>query len=63
MDFLAVGADEGGAAFDLEDALPSTMTRKKALELKAGLVNGKGGEVNSEATFVAASYYPGTSFA
>lgn len=36
--------------FDLEDALPSTLSRKKAQEL---------GVVTAAATFVAAAYYPG----
>lgn len=71
--FLAVGGGQGTEGesqderFDLEDALPSTMTRKKALELKAELLkadaNGAAktgeGEAKAEATFIAASYYPG----
>lgn len=62
------GAASGeGDGFDPEDALPSTMTRKKALELKASLLKGVDngarmqsvGKVEEEATFIAASYYPG----
>ncbi|EIM83169.1 glycoside hydrolase [Stereum hirsutum FP-91666 SS1] len=70
--FLAVGDGQGiegesqDERFDLEDALPSTMTRRKALELKAELLkvdaNGAAktgeGEAKTEATFIAASYYP-----
>ncbi|KAE9391168.1 glycoside hydrolase [Gymnopus androsaceus JB14] len=52
-------SDRSRTPFDLEDALPSTMSRKKALELKAQLLNGNGkSEVNAEATMIAAAYYP-----
>ncbi|KAJ3796868.1 glycoside hydrolase [Lentinula aff. detonsa] len=52
------------AKLDLEDALPSTLSRQKALELKTQLVAGEGqaaaanGEVKAEATSIAAAYYP-----
>jgi chitinase len=41
------------ARFDAEDALPSTLSRKDAAALSEA-----GDEVNAEASFVAASYYP-----
>jgi chitinase len=45
-----------GGAFNPEDAVPSTLTRKAALEI----LNEDGGVVRADATsLIAASYYPG----
>ncbi|KAF9558513.1 glycoside hydrolase family 18 protein [Agrocybe pediades] len=41
--------------YNLEDSLPSTLTRKKALELTSGNLDG---EVNAQAVMLAAAYYP-----
>ncbi|KIK66384.1 glycoside hydrolase family 18 protein [Collybiopsis luxurians FD-317 M1] len=49
-------AHSGGTKFDLEDAVPSTLSRSKALDLKAQLLGA--GEVRAEATMIAAAYYP-----
>ncbi|KAJ3890165.1 Phox homologous domain-containing protein, partial [Lentinula edodes] len=49
---------------DLEDALPSTMSRQSALQIKAQLLSGDGeatvnkGEMKADATLIAAAYYP-----
>lgn len=46
--------------FDLEDALPSTLSRKTALALKAQALEAPAnGEVKAAATMIAAAYYPG----
>lgn len=69
-DFLApsVTAEAAAAAgpFDLEDALPSTLSRKAALGLKAALdqktptldASDDPGTETAK-TFIAAAYYPG----
>ncbi|KAF5380285.1 hypothetical protein D9757_007977 [Collybiopsis confluens] len=46
--------------FDLEDAVPSTLSRSKALELKSQLLSASSddGTVRAEATMLAAAYYP-----
>ncbi|KAJ7350519.1 glycoside hydrolase [Mycena albidolilacea] len=49
LEFLAPSLLASPRQFDLEDALPSTLSRKKAQEL---------GVVTAAATFVAAAYYP-----
>lgn len=52
---------------DPEDALPSTMSRQSALQIKAQLLSGDGeatankGEMKADATLIAAAYYPGRS--
>jgi chitinase len=49
-DFLTPTLLASPRQFDPEDALPSTLSRKKAQEL---------GAVTTTATFIAAAYYPG----
>ncbi|KAJ7741500.1 glycoside hydrolase [Mycena olivaceomarginata] len=49
LEFLAPSLLASPRQFDLEDALPSTLSRKKAQEL---------GVVTAATTFVAAAYYP-----
>ena len=46
-------------SFDLEDALPSTLSRAKALQLKAEALKGTVETQAANATLIAASYYPG----
>lgn len=47
--------------FDYEDALPSTLTREAALQLKSQSLDMATREVTTEATpLIAAAYYPGT---
>ncbi|KAJ3971990.1 glycoside hydrolase family 18 protein [Lentinula raphanica] len=53
------------AKIDLEDALPSTLSRQSALKLKSQLLSGDGevavatdGKVTADATLIAAAYYP-----
>lgn len=60
-DFLGSPKSNAHTKFDLEDALPSTLSRKTALQLKEEALKGAGSdsEVEIEATFIAASYYPG----
>jgi chitinase len=56
VEFLAPTTAAGKAVhFNAEDALPSTLSRKDAAALQTVLEND---EVHTEATFVAASYYP-----
>jgi chitinase len=52
-EFLAPTLLASPRQFDLEDALPSTLSRKAAQQL---------GEVTAAATFIAAAYYPGNNF-
>ncbi|KAF8900156.1 glycoside hydrolase family 18 protein [Gymnopilus junonius] len=54
-DFLYAHAGGNDLQFDLEDALPSTLTRTQALKLASSTANG---EVKTKATMIAASYYP-----
>ncbi|KAJ7099549.1 glycoside hydrolase family 18 protein [Mycena belliarum] len=49
-DFLTPTLLASPRNFDLEDALPSTLSRKAAQQLS--------GEINAAATFIAAAYYP-----
>ncbi|PFH50384.1 glycoside hydrolase family 18 protein [Amanita thiersii Skay4041] len=51
LDFLSASHGTGGQV-DLEDALPSTLSRKALKDFKLE------GEVNAEATTIAAAYYP-----
>ncbi|KAJ4480852.1 glycoside hydrolase [Lentinula aciculospora] len=63
-DFLSNESKVAHAKLDLEDALPSTMSRQKALQLKTQLLSGDkeaaaaNGEVKAKATLIAAAYYP-----
>ena len=55
IDFLSSSLSTASSrAFSLEDALPSTLSRKTALNLQAQL----DGDVSIEATPIAAAYYP-----
>ncbi|KAJ7578635.1 glycoside hydrolase family 18 protein [Mycena floridula] len=57
--FLSASPAEATASFDLEDILPSTLTRTKALALKAQALSGAPDtEIGTAATLIAASYYP-----
>ncbi|KAJ3917264.1 glycoside hydrolase family 18 protein [Lentinula edodes] len=64
-DFLSSNESKtSNPKLDLEDALPSTMSRQSALQLKAQLLSGDGeatankGEMKVNATLIAAAYYP-----
>lgn len=52
VEFLTPKGAKSSSKFDLEDAVPSTLSRKAALDLKAQ------GDVEVEATMIAAAYYP-----
>lgn len=52
VDFLTPKGTKSLSKFDLEDAVPSTLSRKTALNLEAQ------GDVEIEATMIAAAYYP-----
>lgn len=52
VEFLTPKGAQSSSKFDLEDAVPSTLSRKAALDLKAQ------GDVEVEATMIAAAYYP-----
>jgi chitinase len=54
-EFFSAQVVEREFKFDLEDALPSTLTRGKALKLASASLNG---EVSSQVAMIAASYYP-----
>jgi len=54
-EFLSAQTLQRETKYDLEDSLPSTLTRKKALELTSGNLNG---EVSAQAVMLAAAYYP-----
>ncbi|KAJ7583205.1 glycoside hydrolase family 18 protein [Mycena floridula] len=56
--FLSTSPTEAAASFDLEDALPSTLTRTTALALKSQALSGAPDEIGTAATLIAASYYP-----
>ncbi|KDR78221.1 hypothetical protein GALMADRAFT_138343 [Galerina marginata CBS 339.88] len=57
VEFFSGQSVERAIKFDLEDALPSTLTRTKALKLASAL----NGEVNTQASMIAGAYYPGWS--
>jgi chitinase len=50
QEFLSLSLQASPRQFDPEDALPSTLSRKKAEELL--------NDVSTAATFIAAAYYP-----
>ncbi|KAF9458111.1 glycoside hydrolase family 18 protein [Collybia nuda] len=52
LDFLTPKGNKSPVKFNLEDAVPSTLSRKTALDLTAR------GDVEAEATMIAAAYYP-----
>ncbi|KAF5329821.1 hypothetical protein D9619_009056 [Psilocybe cf. subviscida] len=54
FEFLSAQTLERNQKFDLEDALPSTLTRKKALSLAAGLADGV---ISTAASLIAGGYY------
>ena len=51
-------ADMPHAQFNLEDALPSTLSRTAALSVQKQLAAANDGEVKATATPIAAAYYP-----
>ena len=55
FEFLAGGAAERDDKFDLEDALPSTLTRTKAMAIAATAADG---DVSAAAIKIAGAYYP-----
>lgn len=66
-EFLTLSTPPMDRPFDLEDALPSTLSRKTALEFQAK-ASGEPtaddelntADVEAKASFIAAAYYPGT---
>ncbi|THU94236.1 glycoside hydrolase family 18 protein [Dendrothele bispora CBS 962.96] len=54
QNFLAPGKTSQPQKFDAEDAVPSTLSRKAALDL----LRVQSGEVHEQATLIAAAYYP-----
>ncbi len=57
-DFLTPNLSESSAKFNPEDALPSTLSRKAALDLLANATVESAGDVKALATPIAAAYYP-----
>ncbi|KAJ3487167.1 hypothetical protein NLJ89_g11741 [Agrocybe chaxingu] len=55
FDFLSPRTAEISQKFFLEDALPSTLTRTKAMNLAASTADG---EVNASAVMISGAYYP-----
>ena len=53
--FLSSQGGGNDNKFDLEDALPSTLSRAQAMKIASSLA---GGQVTTQASMIAASYYP-----